>query len=50
LKFIVSQPAVCCAIPATSRVDHVRENVGASYGRMPDEALRRRIAADVEKI
>jgi len=50
LKFIVSHPAVCCAIPATSRVDHVRENVGASYGRMPDEALRRRIAADVEKI
>ena len=50
LKFIVSHPAVCCAIPATTRVDHVRENVGASYGRMPDEALRRRIAADVEKI
>ena len=50
LKFIVSHPAVSCAIPATSRVDHVRENVGASYGRMPDEALRKRIAADVEKI
>jgi diketogulonate reductase-like aldo/keto reductase len=50
LKFIVSHPAVACAIPATTRVDHVRENVGASYGRMPDEALRRRIAADVEKI
>jgi aryl-alcohol dehydrogenase-like predicted oxidoreductase len=50
LKFIVSHPAVGCAIPATSRVDHVRENVGASYGRMPDEALRRRIAADVEKL
>ena len=49
LKFIVSHPAVACAIPATTRVDHVRENVGASYGRMPDEALRRRIAADVEK-
>jgi diketogulonate reductase-like aldo/keto reductase len=50
LKFIVSHPAVCCAIPATSRVDHVRENVGASYGRMPDEALRRRIATEVEKL
>ena len=49
LKFIVSHPAVCCAIPATSRVDHVRENVAASYGRMPDEALRRRIVQDVEK-
>jgi diketogulonate reductase-like aldo/keto reductase len=49
LKLIVSHPAVCCAIPATSRVDHVRENVAASYGRMPDEALRRRIVQDVEK-
>jgi len=50
LKFIVSHPAVTCAIPATSSVDHVRENAGASYGRMPDEALRRRIAAEVEKL
>ncbi|HEY3204883.1 MAG TPA: aldo/keto reductase, partial [Thermoanaerobaculia bacterium] len=36
LKFIVSHPAVICAIPATTRVDHVRQNVGASYGRLPD--------------
>ena len=50
LKFIVSHPAVTCAIPATSRVDHVSENVGASYGRLPDEAMRRRIAAAVEKL
>jgi diketogulonate reductase-like aldo/keto reductase len=50
LKFIVSHPAVVCAIPATSRVDHVRQNVGASYGRMPDETLRRRTAAAVEKL
>jgi diketogulonate reductase-like aldo/keto reductase len=50
LKFIVSHPAVACAIPATSRVDHVRENVGASYGRLPDEAMRRRIIAHVEKL
>jgi diketogulonate reductase-like aldo/keto reductase len=50
LKFIVSHPAVICAIPATSRVDHVRQNVGASYGRLPDEAMRRRIVAHVEKL
>jgi diketogulonate reductase-like aldo/keto reductase len=50
LKFIVSHPAVVCAIPATTRVDHVRENVGASYGRLPDEAMRRRIASEVEKL
>jgi diketogulonate reductase-like aldo/keto reductase len=50
LKFIVSHPAVTCAIPATSRVDHVRENLGAAAGRLPDEALRRRMVADLEKL
>jgi diketogulonate reductase-like aldo/keto reductase len=50
LKFIVSHPAVTCAIPATSRVDHVRENLGAAYGRLPDEAMRRRMVADVERL
>jgi diketogulonate reductase-like aldo/keto reductase len=50
LKFIVSHPAVICAIPATTRVDHVRQNVGASYGRLPDEAMRRRIVEHVEKL
>ncbi|MCC2675156.1 MAG: aldo/keto reductase [Ramlibacter sp.] len=47
LKFIVSHPAVTCAIPATRRVDHVRENLAAARGRMPDEALRKRMAAHV---
>jgi diketogulonate reductase-like aldo/keto reductase len=50
LKFIVSHPAVTCAIPATTRVDHVRENMGAAYGRLPDEAMRARIIAHVEAI
>ena len=47
LKFIVSHPAVTCAIPATRRIDHVRENLAAAGGRMPDEAMRRRMAAHV---
>lgn len=50
LKFIVSHPAVTCAIPATSSAAHVRENMAAALGRMPDEALRRRMAADVGKL
>ena len=49
LKFIVSHPAVVCAIPATTSVDHVRENMGACYGRLPDEPMRRRMAAHVEQ-
>jgi len=49
LKFIVSHPAVTCAISATSSVAHVRENMAAAGGRMPDEAMRRRIAQHIEK-
>lgn len=50
LKFIVSHPAVTCAIPATSQVAHVRENMAAAVGRMPDEAMRQRIAGHVAKL
>jgi len=35
LKFIVSEPSVTCAIPATTKVDHVRENLRAMSGPMP---------------
>jgi diketogulonate reductase-like aldo/keto reductase len=50
LKFIVSHPAVTCAIPATSNVAHVRENMGAAYGSLPDDATRRRMIAYVERL
>jgi diketogulonate reductase-like aldo/keto reductase len=50
LKFIVSHPAITCAIPATSNVAHVRENMQAARGRLPDDALRRRMIAHVAKI
>jgi diketogulonate reductase-like aldo/keto reductase len=50
LKFAISHPAVTCAIPATTRVDHVRENMAAARGPLPDEAMRRRMIAHVEKL
>jgi diketogulonate reductase-like aldo/keto reductase len=50
LKFIVSHPAVTCAIPATSRVDHMRENMGAVFGRLPDAAMRARMIQYVENV
>ncbi len=50
LKFIVSHPAVTCAIPATSRVDHMRENMGAARGRLPDSETRRRRIRYVENL
>ena len=46
LKFIVSNPAITCAIPATSKVSHLRDNMRAAYGPLPDEKLRARIAAE----
>jgi aryl-alcohol dehydrogenase-like predicted oxidoreductase len=48
LKFVVSHPSVTCAIPATSKVEHLRENIGALYGRLPDAALRTRMAKHIE--
>ncbi len=48
LKFIVSHPAVTCAIPATSRADHMRENMGALYGRLPERKMRERMIRHVE--
>jgi diketogulonate reductase-like aldo/keto reductase len=46
LKFVVSHPSITVAIPATSKVTHLRDNLRAGIGRMPDEAFRRRIAAE----
>jgi diketogulonate reductase-like aldo/keto reductase len=50
LKFIVSHPAVTCAIPATSQVEHVKENMGACYGVLPDANMRARMIAYVENL
>ena len=50
LKFIISHPAVTCAIPATSQVEHVKENMGACYGALPDIDMRARMIAYVENL
>jgi diketogulonate reductase-like aldo/keto reductase len=50
LKHIVTHPAITCAIPATSNVAHLRENMAAASGPMPDEAMRRRIADHIAKL
>ena len=44
-KWIAAHPAVTCAIPATSQLPHLRQNMEALSGALPDAALRRRIAA-----
>lgn len=50
LKFILSHPAVTCVIPATRNVAHVRENVAAASGPLPDAALRERMMAHVARL
>ncbi|MFO7304485.1 MAG: aldo/keto reductase [Gammaproteobacteria bacterium] len=48
LKYIISHPAVTCVIPATSRSAHMRDNAQAGFGRLPDEAARRRMVQELE--
>ena len=43
LKFIVSHPAVTCVIPATSKVHHMADNMGAGFGRLPEAKQRKRM-------
>jgi aryl-alcohol dehydrogenase-like predicted oxidoreductase len=50
LKFVVSHPAVTCAIPATSQVAHMQENMGAGFGRLPDAETRQRMIALYAKL
>jgi len=44
LKFVVSHPAVTCAIPATSKVQHLIDNMQAGMGRLPAAEIRQRMA------
>ena len=50
LKWIVSHPAVTCAIPATSKPAHMKDNLGAGQGPLPDESQRKRMAEFFESI
>jgi diketogulonate reductase-like aldo/keto reductase len=43
LKWIVSHPAVTCAIPGTGNPKHMQDNLGAGAGRLPDENERRKM-------
>ena len=47
LKFIVSHPAITCAIPGTSKPEHMADNMNAGRGAMPDAALRETMAASI---
>jgi diketogulonate reductase-like aldo/keto reductase len=43
LKFIVSNTAVTCTIPGTSKPQHMKDNIQAGYGEIPDENIRKKM-------
>jgi aryl-alcohol dehydrogenase-like predicted oxidoreductase len=50
LKFIISHPAITAATPSTSRPTNMADNIGGMIGRLPDEAMRRRMIATVDAL
>ena len=50
LKFVISHPAVTCAIPATSNVHHLIDNMQAGFGPLPEAAARERMARYVNEL
>ena len=45
LKYVISHPAVTCAIPGSTQLSHLVDNQAAGRGRLPDETMRRRMEA-----
>lgn len=43
LKYVVSHPAVTCAIPGTTKLSHLEDNQRGGRGRLPDAQMRRRM-------
>lgn len=50
LKFVVSHPAVTCAIPATSQVAHMQENMGAMRGELPTAKQRMAMLDEIRRL
>lgn len=50
LKWNLANPAVNCIITETTDPDHARDNLGAAYGRLPEEDHRKRMAALIRSL
>jgi diketogulonate reductase-like aldo/keto reductase len=50
LKWILAHPAVTCVLPATSRPQHLADNMTAGTGRLPDPAMRERMAGHLQRL
>jgi len=50
LKWILGHPAVTCVIPGTGRLAHLKDNMQAGFGRLPDAAQRQRMVEHLERL
>jgi diketogulonate reductase-like aldo/keto reductase len=50
LKYVISHPALTCAIPATTNPNHVAENIGALRGALPDNSMRTQMVKHMESL
>ncbi len=50
LKFVLGHPAVTCAIPATAKPKHLLDNMQAGLGRLPDAAMRNKMAEAIRQL
>jgi aryl-alcohol dehydrogenase-like predicted oxidoreductase len=50
LKYIVSHPAITCAVPGMAKAEYVTDNVGAARGQLPDAAMRRHMEQFIDAI
>jgi len=50
LKYLLSNPAVTCVIPGTSKARHMADNMGAGLGLMPDSSQRKRMRNFINSI
>ena len=48
LKYVLANPAVTCAIPATGKLRHLQDNLAAARGRLPDEKQRALIVQEID--
>jgi diketogulonate reductase-like aldo/keto reductase len=50
LKFILSNPAVTCVLTETANPKHALDNIGAGFGRLPDEKTRKRMVQHLKNL